>query len=214
MNSLHIITVARVSYSGRLLCFCRVISFFIYHHRFFDITGPIFAKLFHTTRYVLKYFISYMGVHTCHLKILRGENPIFRRFAGPKSILSATSFHNAREIGKSKTIVSICGSIPNMVGVPPPTSEIGCSLGVLDGVGIFCPTFFVCGVCLRHAVGRFFGRAPWLLCVPLSYRIARVWRRLGQAIARLTGVFETTRAKIARFCIVNIKPGEQQTQTQ
>jgi len=38
-----------------------------------------------------------------------GENSIFRLFADPKSILSATSFHNAREIGKSKTIMSVFG---------------------------------------------------------------------------------------------------------
>jgi len=30
--------------------------------------------------------------------------------------------------------------IPNMVGVPPPMAEIGCSLGVLGGVGsLFTP---------------------------------------------------------------------------
>jgi len=44
------------------------------------------------------------------------------------------------KIGKSKTIVSICGGyvntfLPNTVGVPSPTSEIGCPLGVWDGAG-------------------------------------------------------------------------------
>ena len=38
------------------LDFGRVISFF--HHRFFHIPAPIFAKLCHTTRCVLKYCIS------------------------------------------------------------------------------------------------------------------------------------------------------------
>jgi len=42
------------------------------------------------------------------LNILGRKTPIFRRFADPKWTLSATPFHNAREIGKSKTIVSIC----------------------------------------------------------------------------------------------------------
>ena len=56
----------RSSDSGRLLYFGRVI-FSV--HQIFDVTGPIFAKLCHTTRCVLKYFISYVGVHTCPLKI-------------------------------------------------------------------------------------------------------------------------------------------------
>jgi len=38
------------------------------------------AKLCHTTWCVLKYFISYIGVHTCPLTNLRGENPIFGDF--------------------------------------------------------------------------------------------------------------------------------------
>jgi len=83
---------------------CYRISFS--EHRFFDVPGPIFAKLCHTTRYVLKYFMSYTGVHMCLLKNLRGENPLFCRFTDPKSILLATPFHNAREIGISKTIVA------------------------------------------------------------------------------------------------------------
>ena len=33
--------------------------------RFFDVPGPIFVKLCLTTRYGLKYFMSYMVVHTC-----------------------------------------------------------------------------------------------------------------------------------------------------
>ena len=53
-----IITVARDrdSDSERLLYFGRVIYFFIFFsvHQIFDIPGPIFAKLYHTTRYVLK----------------------------------------------------------------------------------------------------------------------------------------------------------------
>jgi len=44
-----------------------------------------FAKLSHTTRCVLKYSISYMGVHTCPIKHLRGEKSHFRRFPDPKT---------------------------------------------------------------------------------------------------------------------------------
>ena len=47
----------RFSDSERLLYFGRVIFFiFIFFsvHQIFDIPGPIFAKLYHTTRYVLK----------------------------------------------------------------------------------------------------------------------------------------------------------------
>jgi len=46
-------------------------------HRFFEVPEPIFAKLCHTMQYVLKYFISYKGVHKCSLTNLRGENPHF-----------------------------------------------------------------------------------------------------------------------------------------
>jgi len=108
----------RSSDSGRLLYFGRVL--FFSHHGFFDVLGPIFAKLCHMTRCVLKYFISYMGVHMC-------------------PTLWAPPFPNAGKIRKSKTIMSICGyvktSIPNMVGVPSPTPEIGCPLGVWGGTG-------------------------------------------------------------------------------
>ena len=55
----RVITVARDS--GRLLYFSRVIFYFLFYffyffsvHQIFDIPGPIFAKLYHTTRYVLK----------------------------------------------------------------------------------------------------------------------------------------------------------------
>jgi len=53
-NTFLFITVARDS--GRLLYFGRVIYFFYFFsvHQIFDIPGPIFAKLYHTTRYVLK----------------------------------------------------------------------------------------------------------------------------------------------------------------
>ena len=47
-----IFTVARDS--GRLLYFGRVIFLFFSVHQIFDIPGPIFAKLYHTTRHVLK----------------------------------------------------------------------------------------------------------------------------------------------------------------
>jgi len=54
----------RSSDSGRLLYFGRFLFLFPTTD-FFDIPGPIFAKLCHTTWCVVKYFISYMGVHMC-----------------------------------------------------------------------------------------------------------------------------------------------------
>ena len=59
LRRIILITVARdrVSDSERLLYFGRVIFlFFLFFsvHQIFDIPGPIFAKLYHTTRYVLK----------------------------------------------------------------------------------------------------------------------------------------------------------------
>jgi len=50
-----LVTVARDrdSDSERLLYFGRVIYYFSVH-QIFDIPGPIFAKICHTTRYVLK----------------------------------------------------------------------------------------------------------------------------------------------------------------
>jgi len=110
--------------------------FIFFPTRFFDVPGPILAKLCHTTRCVLKYFISYMGVHTFPLKNPRGKKTIFCRFADPKSTRWALPFPNAGKMRKSKTIRSICGyvrtSIPNIVGFPPPP-EIGCHLGVWGG---------------------------------------------------------------------------------
>jgi len=68
------------------------------------------------------------------------ENPIFHRFADPKSILAATPFHNVREIGKSKAIVSVarCGHpYQTWWGSHHPPLEIGCSLGVWGWAGKF-----------------------------------------------------------------------------
>jgi len=64
---------------------CYFLVFFS-NHRFFDVPGPIFAKLCHTTRCILKYFITYMGVHSSYVspKNLRGENPHFLAIFGPK----------------------------------------------------------------------------------------------------------------------------------
>jgi len=59
---------------------------------------------------VLKYFISYVGVHTCHLK-MDGRKPQFWRFSYPKSTLWAPPFPSAKKIWKSKTIGSICGYV-------------------------------------------------------------------------------------------------------
>ena len=53
---LSVITVARDrdSDSERLLYFGRVIYLFFSVHQIFAVPGPIFTKLYHTTRYVLK----------------------------------------------------------------------------------------------------------------------------------------------------------------
>jgi len=82
-----IITVARDRDSDSEDCYILAVFYLFSHHRFLDVPGPIFAKLFHTTRCVLKYFISYMGVHIGAPKNLRGEKPHFCRFPQPKSIL-------------------------------------------------------------------------------------------------------------------------------
>ena len=53
--ALCLVTVARDS--GRLLYFGRVIFYFLFFfsvHQIFAVPGPIFTKLYHTTRYVLK----------------------------------------------------------------------------------------------------------------------------------------------------------------
>jgi len=48
-------------------------------------------------------------VHTCPLKIdFEGRKNSLRQLVDPNSTLWAPPFHNAREIGKSKTIVSVC----------------------------------------------------------------------------------------------------------
>ena len=60
------------------------IFYFFSVHQIFDIPGPIFAKLCHTMRHVLKYFISYRGVRTCPLTNLKGEKPHFLAIFGPK----------------------------------------------------------------------------------------------------------------------------------
>ena len=54
--------VYRFSDSGRLLYFSRIISFFV--HRFFDVPESIFAKLFHTRRYLPILTMSY-GLFNC-----------------------------------------------------------------------------------------------------------------------------------------------------
>jgi len=54
-------------------CYVFAVLFFYFPSQIFRRPGLIFAKLCHTTRYVLKYFMSYMGVHMCPLKIWRGK---------------------------------------------------------------------------------------------------------------------------------------------
>jgi len=64
------ITVApyRDSGSDSEDCYILVVLFIFYLvfsvHRLFDVPGPIFATLCHTTQRVLKYFISYMRMKT------------------------------------------------------------------------------------------------------------------------------------------------------
>ena len=56
-RSVLVVACDRVSDSERVLCFGGVIFYFLKFfsvHRFVDVPGPIFAKLCHTTRYVLK----------------------------------------------------------------------------------------------------------------------------------------------------------------
>jgi len=69
-------------------------------------------------------------------KTLRGEKPQFWATFGPKIDTLNPAIPNAGKIGKSKTIMSICGyvstSIPNMVGSPYPPLRSAVS--------------FVCGV--------------------------------------------------------------------
>jgi len=62
-----------------------VLFFFFSVHRFVDVPGPIFAKLCHSTRYVLKQSISYrMFIRASPLTNLRGENPQFLPIFGPQ----------------------------------------------------------------------------------------------------------------------------------
>jgi len=60
-------------------CFILAVFYLFSHRRFFDIPGPIFAKLCHTTRCVLRYFIAYIGVHILAppLKIWGTKTPNF-----------------------------------------------------------------------------------------------------------------------------------------
>ena len=77
--------------------------------------------------------MSYGGVYMCLLKNLRGKNPKFCQFADPYLTFWAPPFHRVREIGKSRTIVTVCGSamtsIPNMVWVPHPWLRLVVALG-------------------------------------------------------------------------------------
>ena len=49
-------------------CYILAVFYLFSHHRFFDVPGPIFAKLYHTTRCVLKY-LSPIWVFMCPLKV-------------------------------------------------------------------------------------------------------------------------------------------------
>jgi len=69
---------------------CYLVFLFFSVHQIFDVHGPIFAKICHTTRYVLKKFISHRDVRMCLLTNLRGKTLIFADFGTqnrPKSIL-------------------------------------------------------------------------------------------------------------------------------
>ena len=65
-----------------------------------------------------------MGVHTCLLTNLRGENPTFCRSSDPTLTLWTPPFHNAGKIRKSRTVASICGYMwarPHQTWWGPPT---------------------------------------------------------------------------------------------
>jgi len=80
-------------------CYILVVlfSFLFYHRRFFNVPRPIFAEVYHTTRCVLKYFISYVSVHMCPLKNLRGEKLQFLRICGPKIDTLSPAIPECRE---------------------------------------------------------------------------------------------------------------------
>jgi len=122
----QLITVARISLqqSRKTVIFWPCFIFFYFPPHIFRRPWADFCKILHTMQCVLKYLISYMGVHVCPLKHLRGKKPNICRFADPKSTIWAPSFPTVGKIRKPKTIGSICGyvrtSIPNTVRVPPP----------------------------------------------------------------------------------------------
>jgi len=120
-------------------CSILVMSFFLYFFRppIFLTSLSRFRQNFATWRGISWNSLSFIGgVFVRAPKKFEGQiTPISGRFADPKSTLWTLPFPNARKIGKSKTIGSI--SIPNMVGLPPPTSENGCFLGVWDRAGKF-----------------------------------------------------------------------------
>jgi len=104
-----VITVARNRDSDSEDCYILAVFYpFLFPTTDFstrNVPEPIFAKFCHTTLRVLKYFISYMGVHKCPLKNLRGKKskkPNFCRFADPKSTLWAPPFPNAGKSGNLK----------------------------------------------------------------------------------------------------------------
>jgi len=61
-----------------------------------------FSRNFHTMRCVLKYSISYMGVHTCPLKNLRRKKTFFADFRTQNRHFEPSPFPNVGKYGKLK----------------------------------------------------------------------------------------------------------------
>ena len=97
------ITVARDS--GRLLCFS---CFFLFCPQVFDIPEAFFCKNVPHDAVCSKIDCP-VGVHMCPLKNLMGKKTIFANLRTHSGHFESPPFHNAREIGKSKMIGSICG---------------------------------------------------------------------------------------------------------
>ena len=111
-NSVQLVTVAHVSLQRQrktLLCFCRV-TVFLFPNTDFSTSLGRFSRNFTTQRGMFWNILCPIRVFICaSLKIWWAKTPYFCRFTDPKSILLATPFHNAREIGISKTIVARWG---------------------------------------------------------------------------------------------------------
>jgi len=94
-------------------CYILAVLFFIFPTTDFSTSLGRFLRNFATRRDVSSNILSPLWVFISYViaENLMDEKPQFCRFADPKSTVSATPFHNAREIWKSKTVVSVYGSV-------------------------------------------------------------------------------------------------------